>query len=134
MLSPYIELSCMKSFDRTFFAALFLATFLSLALALSYLWLGEAVWIKWLASAGLLATAAGVVQLEVSGFFDKIMEEYGNDEKYPYGPPSRITRKIIDNPDTPIRTWLRNALFFRVRTGFWLIVLGTLVQVAAVWL
>lgn len=124
----------MKNFDRAAFAVLFLATLSSVSFALSYLLLGETVWVKWLASAGLLATAAGVVQLEVSGFFDKIMAEYGNDEKYPYGPPSRITREIIDNPDTPIRTGLRNALFFRARTGFWLIVLGTLVQVSAVWL
>ena len=124
----------MKNFDRAAFAVLFLATLLSVFFALSYLWLSETVWVKWLASAGLLGTAAGVAQLEVSGFFDKIMVEYGDDEKYPYGPPSRVTREIIDNPDTPIRTWLRNALFFRVRTGFWLIVLGTLVQVAAVWL
>ena len=123
----------MKRFDRTAFTALFLATLLAMLLAASWLWIGDRVWVKWLGSAGLLATVAGVVQLEVSGFFDKIMEEYGDDEKYPYGPPSRITREIIDNPDTPIRTWLRNVMFFRVRTGFWLIVLGTLVQVAAIW-
>lgn len=124
----------MKNFDRAACAFLLLATLFSFSFALSYLWLGEAVWVKWLACAGLLATVAGVVQLEVSGFFEKIMSEYENTEKYPNGPPSRLTRETIDNPDTPIRTWLRNALFFRVRTGFWLIVLGTLVQVAAVWL
>jgi hypothetical protein len=50
--------------------------------------------VKWLGTEGLIATVSGVVQLEVSGFFDKIMEEYGNEEKYPYGPPSRITREI----------------------------------------
>ncbi|QLA80630.1 MULTISPECIES: hypothetical protein [unclassified Acidovorax] len=123
----------MKDFDRVAFTALFLATLLSVLLAGAWLCLGDRVWVKWLGSAGLLATLAGVVQLEVSGFFDKIMQEYGDEEKYPYGPPSRITREIIDNPDTPTRTWLRNMLFFRVRTGFWLIVLGTLVQVGAVW-
>jgi len=48
-----------------------------------------------------LATAAGVVQLEVSGLFQKIMDVYGDEEKYPYGPPSHITRQIIDNPDRP---------------------------------
>jgi hypothetical protein len=123
----------MKNFDRAAFTVLFLATLMAALLAASWLWIGDHIWVKWLGSAGLLATVAGVVQLEVSGFFDKIMNEYRDSEKYPYGPPSRITRQIIDNPDTPIRTWLRNVMFFRVRTGFWLIVLGTLVQVVAVW-
>lgn len=89
---------------------------------------------KWFASSGLLATAAGVVQLEVSGLFQKIMDVYGDEEKYPYGPPSYVTRQIIDNPDRPLRTWVRNICFFDIRTGFWLIIGGTLVQVVAVWL
>jgi hypothetical protein len=75
----------------------------------------------------------GQSPVEVSGLFKKIMEVYGDEEKYPYGPPSYITRQIIDNPDRPARTWLRNVSFFDIRTGFWLIVGGTLVQVVAVW-
>lgn len=123
----------MKRFDRFAFTFAFLCTLCATIAAIVCLWSGDKAWGKWLASAGLLATAAGVFQLEVSGFFDKIMAEYGDSEKYPYGPPSSITREIIDNPDTPVRTWLRNVLFRRVRTGFWLIVMGTLAQVVAVW-
>lgn len=89
---------------------------------------------KFLASAGLIATAAGLFQLDISGLFEKIMDEYGDFEKYPYGPPSHITREIIDNPDTPIRTWFRSRCFFDIRTGFWIIVIGTLIQVLAVWI
>lgn len=88
---------------------------------------------KLLGTSGLLATVTGVVQLEISGLFAKILNEYGNEEKYPYGPPSYITREIIDNPDTPIRTSLRNHAYFNTATGFWLIVFGTFVQVLAVW-
>jgi hypothetical protein len=88
---------------------------------------------KLLTSCGLLSTLTGVVQLEISGLFDRIFKEYGNEEKYPYGPPSYVTREIIDGPDDAIRTKLRNAAFFNASTGFWLIVAGTLVQVAAVW-
>jgi hypothetical protein len=124
----------MKRFDRGAFVVLSLLTLCSTALGLYCLATGQALAAKWLAAGGLLATAAGVVQLEVSGLFERIIEHYGNEEKYPYGPPSYITREIIDNPDRPFATWVRNICFFNVRTGFWLIVVGTLVQVVAVWL
>jgi len=95
--------------------------------------LGWPISSKLLATSGLLSTVTGVVQLEISGLFERILNEYGNDEKYPYGPPSYITREIIDNPDHPINTKLRNAAFFNTATGFWLIVVGTIIQVVAVW-
>jgi hypothetical protein len=88
---------------------------------------------KWLTSAGLMFDLAGIVQLEISGLFGRIIDEYGDEQKYPYGPPSHITRKIIDNPDRPTRSHLRNALFFDLRTGFRLIVLGCALQLAGVW-
>ena len=89
---------------------------------------------KWIGTAGLLATVTGVVQLEVSGFSGRILDHYTNDKKYPYGPPSYITREIIYNPDKPVSMWVRSVCFFTVKTGFWLIVFGTIVQVFAVWL
>lgn len=88
---------------------------------------------KWLTSAGLLATAAGVFQLEVSGLFQKIMAFYASEEKFQYGPPSYITRQIVDNPDRPFAAWVRNTCFFNVATGFWLIIIGTFIQVLAAW-
>jgi hypothetical protein len=89
---------------------------------------------KWLTSAGLLFDIAGIVQLELSGLFDEIMQEYGNVKNYPYGPPSRITRQIIDNPDAKIRTWLRNKFFFERRTGFELLLIGFVFQYLGDWL
>jgi len=76
---------------------------------------------------------AGIIQFEVSGVFETWMEKYGDVEQYPGGPPSRITRQIIDNPDTPIRTWVRNTLFFDHRTGLQLLVLGFVMQLIGTW-
>ena len=76
---------------------------------------------------------AGIVQLEISGLFERIIDKYGDVEKYPSGPPSHITRKIIDNPDTPIRTYVRNLPFYELKTGFRLIVIGCALQLAGVW-
>lgn len=87
----------------------------------------------WLNTTGLLLDIAGLVQLEVSGVFARIMEIYGDEERYPGGPPSNITREIIDNPDAPIRTGLRNWLFFDGATGLWFIFVGQVQQLAAVW-
>jgi hypothetical protein len=88
---------------------------------------------KWLTSAGLILDVAGIVQLEVSGLFDRVVEHYSDDQKYPYGPPSFITRKIIHNPDTPIRSALRGALLFDHKIGFYLIVIGFFLQLSGVW-
>lgn len=88
---------------------------------------------KLLGSVGLVFDIAGIIQLEVSGAFDKWMEHYGDAERYPYGPPSHITRQIIDNPDTPFRTGMRNFLFFEHRTGIWLLLVGFVFQLSAVW-
>ncbi|WFU21293.1 hypothetical protein QA649_24620 [Bradyrhizobium sp. CB1717] len=88
---------------------------------------------KWVNSAGLLFDVSGVVQLHISGLFDEILSRYGDDEKYPFGPPSHITRRIIDNPDTPIRMWIRTQLFFEGRTGFYLLLAGFLFQLIGTW-
>jgi hypothetical protein len=85
---------------------------------------------KWLSSAGLMFDLAGIVQLEISGLFERYLDKYGDEHG---GPPSPIMRRIIDNPDTPIRTYLRNLLFFDLKTGFRLIVLGCTVQLIGVW-
>ena len=123
-----------KRYERFAFVILFLGTLGALGLGIYCVIGGWSNGAKWIATSGLLGTVAGVFQLEVSGLFEKIFERYDDTEKFPYGPPSYITREIIDNPDRPFRTWLRNVCFFNASTGFWLIVLGTLTQIVAVWL
>lgn len=122
-----------KRYERKSFILLFAFTVGAGVSGIAGLALGWPISSKLLATSGLLSTVTGVVQLEISGLFEGILNEYGDDEKYPYGPPSYITREIIDNPDRPIRTKLRNTAFFDTATGFWLIVVGTMIQVVAVW-
>ncbi|WP_439373157.1 hypothetical protein [Bradyrhizobium sp. DASA03120] len=88
---------------------------------------------KWVNSAGLMFDVGGVVQLHISGLFDRIVDEYGDEEKYPYGPPSHITRRIIDNPDEPVRMWIRGFLFFDANTGFYLLLAGFAFQLMGTW-
>jgi hypothetical protein len=89
---------------------------------------------KLVGSSGLFLDIAGIIQLEVSGAFGGLIDKYGNVDDYPYGPPSHITRQIIDNPDTPIRTGIRNLLFFEHRTGIWLLIAGFVLQLGGIWI
>jgi hypothetical protein len=124
--------------QRVFLLALSLAGLGSLALAFiiagAQLHLWHVTIARLLSSSGLFFDIAGIIQLEISGAFEKVLEKYGDETAYPYGPPSYITRRIIDNPDTPIRTWPRNSMFFDHRTGIWLIVAGFILQLCGVWL
>jgi hypothetical protein len=122
-----------KRYERLAFVVLLLLTVVATILGAYCAIASSSATGKWVGTSGLLATVTGLVQLEVTGLFEKILTHYGDAEKYPFGPPSHITREIIDNPDRPFGTWLRNTCFFNARTGFWLIVLGTLTQVLAVW-
>ncbi len=88
---------------------------------------------KWVNSAGLMFDVGGVIQLHVSGLFDKIIDKYEDAEKYPYGPPSHITRTIIDDPDRPIRMWIRTFLFLDSTTGFYLLLTGFAFQLMGTW-
>lgn len=123
-----------KRNERKLFVTCLVATVAAGAASVLAIGFSHALAGRLTATFGLLATLTGVVQLEVSGLFTKLMEIYGDDTKYPYGPPSYITREIIDDPDAPVLSWTRTYAFFTPATGFWLIVLGTLIQVLAVWL
>lgn len=123
-----------KRYERKAFIVLSTLSSLLLAKAIYALAFGLPNSAKWLGSFGLLLTIVGVIQLEISGLFDKLVDKYGHEEKYPYGPPSHITREIVDDPDSHILSWLRGVCFFDLRTGFWLIITGTVAQIVAVWL
>ncbi|MGL4959600.1 MAG: hypothetical protein ACRC67_00090 [Inquilinus sp.] len=124
----------MKRWSRRALVALLVATF-GLAIAALY----SAIVPGWptgklLGTAATLAQLAGVVQLDVTEFWDRVITPYFDEEKYPFGPPSYITRQIIDNPEAPIRMSIRATLFTRSITGFWLIVGGTFFSAVAIWI
>lgn len=123
----------LKHADRVLLAFFLIASISSLGLGVA-LWLMIGAGIRLIATAGLLFTLTGLLQIEVSGFFAKVLEIVADEEKHPFGPPSHIAREIIDDPERPIRTFFRNKLLFDPRTGFWSIFAGTVVQIAAVWL
>jgi hypothetical protein len=125
-----VQLVCLILFGLISFVA---ALFNLFPHAVTVEWPSLASPSKWLSTSGLLFDIAGIVQLEISGLFDKLFEQYNDVEKYPFGPPSNITRQIIDDPARPFTTGLRNWLFFEHRLGFYLIVLGCALQLAGVW-
>jgi hypothetical protein len=88
---------------------------------------------KWLESAGLLFDISGIIQLDIAGAFERIVDKYGKAKEYPYGPPSNITRLLSEDAEHPWRTAIRDFLFFNTRIGFILIVVGFFFQFAANW-
>jgi len=129
-----LHVNYFKRYERVGFVILFFATIICGILGVYVGMTSPFRFSRWVATTGLLATATGVVQLDVSGFFERILNVFGDEQKYPYGPPSYITREIIATVDTPVRSWLSSTCFFNPRTGFWFILIGTLMQVVAVWL
>src|SRR5438477_10732494 len=123
----------MKKFERILLLILLLAALVALAMGMRGAF-GQLPSGKWLSTSGYVFALAGIIQLDVSGLFERAVREYANETKYPYGPPSYITRQIIDNPDRPFRTRIRNGLFFDTRTGFYLVLLATFLQAIGTWL
>src|SRR5262249_3682168 len=90
---------------------------------------------KWLSSAGLMSDIAGIAQLDIVGFFQEILDRYGDEKKYPYGPPSHITRRLsAEHSDVQALNWVKQMLFYDHQTGFHLIVAGFLLQLAGTWM
>lgn len=67
---------------------------------------------RWAGTAAGIAVCSAFFQFQTTKWIEHIVQEYGDDEKYPYGPPSHVTRIIIDNPDQPRLSAIRNLLFY----------------------
>lgn len=123
----------MKTFERALTVVLLIGSLASLAAAIWSHWANPGMTGRFYSTAGTLLQLAGLFQLEVSGLFSKLLETYGDDDRFPLGPPSSVTRFLTDNPDDTVFGRFRNRIFHEVSTGFWLIVAGTIVQIAGVW-
>jgi len=89
---------------------------------------------KILGTMSAVSALAAIAQLSVSGFWERVLEPFKDDAKFPYGPPSAIVREVIDNPDTPIRSEIRRRVFFDPTTGAFLGIVSTVAGGVAVWL
>jgi hypothetical protein len=130
-LSRHLRGAAMKPWLKVFVSILLTGAIICLGLAI----FDHSHSGKWLSSAGLMFDIAGIAQLDIVGFFEKILDRYGDEKKYPYGPPSHITRRLsaehIDG--APILNWLKQTLFYKHQTGFWLIVAGFVLQFFGTW-
>lgn len=88
---------------------------------------------KWIQTLGLTLGLTGVFQTTTSEFFTKILDyiQKLDDEDQPL--PSHLIREVIDDPDRPIKTKIRNALFFNPKTGFWIVCISFVVEIVGVW-
>ena len=92
------------------------------------------LWTKLLETSSVLFAITGLVQLELTGFFDNLIRKFSDEEKYPYGPPSRISREILDNPETPYLTYLKNLFFYNRKFGLGLLFLSSFIQLLLIWI
>jgi hypothetical protein len=111
-----------KASERIIVILLLIAALLAFAVALIAVQMAWSSSGRWFSTAGLVVALAGLFQLDHSGFFAILNREYLDQQKYPYGPPSYITREIIASPETPVKTPIISIMFFHPRTGFHLIV------------
>ncbi|QYR52949.1 hypothetical protein [Lysobacter soyae] len=127
-----IRIGRIKRWDKFALVAVLLFSLGVLVAALFCL--GKPISAKLLTTHGLALTIAGLLQLEVSGLLENIMDRFSDEKKFLYGPPSHIMREIYNDPDSSIGGFIEDLLFYKPRTGFWLIVLGTAAQILGVWI
>lgn len=72
---------------------------------------------RWAGTVAGLAVCAAFFQVATTKWFAIVLEFYSDADRFPSGPPSHIARKIIENPDTPIRSAFRNYVFFDPSLG-----------------
>lgn len=89
---------------------------------------------KWFETSSVLFAIIGLLQLELTGFFDDLFKEVCDEEQFPNGPPSNIAREIIDNPDTPWLTFLKSLIFYNRKVGLSFLLISSFMQLVLIWI
>ena len=123
-------------YKRTFLVISLVFFALVFGIAIFRFLCGETKALKLLNSSALILSIAGLIQLEITGLFEKVFNYYADQQKYPFGPPSHFNRELIEthNPETPIRTWIWINLYENRMTGFWIILTSIAIQLVAIWI
>ncbi|STX39852.1 hypothetical protein [Legionella feeleii] len=118
----------MKKIEKALVLLVFTAGLICLFLSLIVLS------IKLLESSAVLFDIAGLLQLELAGFFDHLFKELCDEEKFPYGPPSSITREILGTPEIQPLISLRALFFYNKKLGLSLLLFSSLIQFLSIWM
>lgn len=97
-------------------------------------------------SAGLLLDVTGVIRIFIDEEWVEILKYYDDEKKYPYGPPSYVTRELFkdtgniadfvsdDTEDMKELQKKESALFWHEKRGFIFLICGFLGQLIATWM
>lgn len=105
-----------------------------------YLWAARPDWgrlghpQRWAATVSGLSVCAAFFQYATTSWLTEVKEVFGDAQRFPYGPPSHIARKIMEDPDRPIWSSVKHYVFydpaFAVALAFW----AGLFTVLAAWI
>lgn len=119
----------MKRVERIFLRILYIVSFIFCLLSILSIFYMICFSGKMFSLASSVLALTALVQVDVSGLFERIFEEYSDDEKYPYGPPSHINREITSGPIF----WLNLKYFLEMtpKTGFYIGIISVLFGIAS---
>lgn len=67
---------------------------------------------RWAGTVSGMLVCTAFFQFGTTRWMAQVEAVYLNEKRFPYGPPSVITRAIIDHPDYPVASALRHFLFY----------------------
>jgi hypothetical protein len=91
--------------------------------------------VKMIALSGLMFDVAGVIRLFMDEEWDKLLENYRDEKRYPMGPPSYITRELFADTNVEVTANTEEnsvSQYYYYRRGFLLIIVGFFLQATAV--
>lgn len=88
---------------------------------------------KMISSSSVLFGIAGLLQLELTGFFDKVFRDL-SDAADAGVYPSHIYRNIITNPGQPLRTFIKDLIYYNRKCGYSFLLIGSVIQIISIWI